>query len=701
MSVKKIFIGVLGVTAVAAGGVCVAVNHFLDSETIAREVKDLVSERYNRELVFNGELKTTFFPKVQIVLPETTLSHVGQKTPQLTLDGASVGVAVLPLLKGNIQFDAIEVRGLKGTVNAKRFVQTVDNQKATDAKAQEVTVNEGSAGALPSFIKNLKIANVTVKDCALTVYGLQDQKVYSVSNLSLETGEIALAGTTPVKIHTDFAEKTQAVSGSVDLKAMVTYEIQTLALETSDLETKLVLKQKDTETGLEVYAKHLAYTGRDVEVDTASALLTQGAMTAGVSAKRFETSGMQKWTADDVKFIFETDKTHFVNLGGYFTGTLDGLTLTSNDLDGRIDTTVNGRKKQIPFKGYVSADVQREKASLTLSGKLDESDWKLAGNVAGFNKPDVTAEVTLARFVVDDWLALEAGKAQKTAALSSDFGFVSRAWAATPARIEALNAANAHVRFAVDEVRYKALPVKKLSGAVKLQKGVLSLANTQATVADGRITANATLNADQKWTLSQNATGVKVDDVLAGLQMKPMLTGTVEMTTKLSGLGLEETAIKKTAAGSVTAEVKNAVLQGISLERVAKAVRDKDAKNLVMQKGDSTVFTNMRGVMTVKDGVVTVNPFTGQSAVASVNGQVKLGLIDESIAGTVSATLATSAAGRQVTVPIALSGALSEPQYGIDVASAIKANLSQEVKAKAQEKIEEKLGKLFDRLNRK
>ena len=110
---RKVVIGIASVAVIAVGAVGVAVTYFLDSETIAKELQKEVASRLNRELVFNGQLETKFFPKVEIVLPPTTLSYEGQSKPQFTLTGAKIGVAVLPLLKGDIQFDAVSVQGLK------------------------------------------------------------------------------------------------------------------------------------------------------------------------------------------------------------------------------------------------------------------------------------------------------------------------------------------------------------------------------------------------------------------------------------------------------------------------------------------------------------------------------------------------------------------------------------------------------------
>ena len=182
---KKIIIGVVAIAVIVVGALWAAVTFFLDSATIADQLKKEAASRLNRELVFTGELQTTFFPKVQIVLPQTSLSYEGKKDPQFVLNGAQIGVAVMPLLTGNVQFDEVVVDGLRGIVNLKRLAQkTQKAQQEPETKQAAATSEEGS-----SFIKNLEVAGVEVKNSALTVYGLQDQKVYTVSHLNLKTGK--------------------------------------------------------------------------------------------------------------------------------------------------------------------------------------------------------------------------------------------------------------------------------------------------------------------------------------------------------------------------------------------------------------------------------------------------------------------------------------------------------------------------------
>ena len=62
---RKIVIGVVGVGVVVTGAMWAAATYFLDNATIAEQLKKETAQRFNRTLVFQGELQTKFFPKIQ------------------------------------------------------------------------------------------------------------------------------------------------------------------------------------------------------------------------------------------------------------------------------------------------------------------------------------------------------------------------------------------------------------------------------------------------------------------------------------------------------------------------------------------------------------------------------------------------------------------------------------------------------------
>ena len=134
----------------------------------------------------------------------------------------------------------------------------------------------------------------------------------------------------------------------------------------------------------------------------------------------------------------------------------------------------------------------------------------------------------------------------------------------------------------------------------------------------------------------------------------------------------------------------------LSLEKVASAVRAKNAAGLVMHPQDETRFSVLSVNASVGNGVLDVRSVQGKASFAEVNGQMKVGLLDNTLSGDVSAKLATSVDGRRVTVPIKLGGTIQSPTYGINIEAALKEGVKTVIEeAVKNPKILEGLGKLF------
>ena len=686
---RKVIIGIVALAVIIVGGLWAAATFFLDSATIADQVKKEVANRYNRELVFNGELRTNFFPKIQIVLPRTSLSFEGKKDPQFMLENASVGVAVMPLLSGNVQFDEVVINGLRGSINLKRLAQKTNESKTEQETAKPA--QEQASG--DSFIKTLEVAGVEVTNAAFNVYGVQGEKVYTVSGMNLKTGALGLKGTTPVSFNANFSEKTQSVSGSLNVSTTATYDLETLDVQLANLKTALKYNQNKDTVEATLETPSVKYVKSDVTISDAKASVAMGTgLSAQLNVKGLATQAMKNWTLDGVSGSVNLDKTTSATVSGNFSGGIEVPSVKSERLTGSIKTKINNIDVTIPFNGMISAQIPQESASVSLNGEFDKEMFSVNANVKGFTKPTVTGQVQLNALTVDKWIAAAPVKT----ASGFDWSPIRKAIAQKVERITALDAANANISVKLNQLKYQKLLVNKIGTTAKLQNGTLGLNNISAQVCGGTVGGQLSLTALQQWNV--NLTAAKIDSrcLLEGLSLPDQLTGSIRANVKIAGNGLDETAIKKTAKGSMSAQIDRAVLRGISLEKVAAAVRAKNPSGFVASPNDSTQFTALNATASVGNGTLSVTSLNGKSSVAEVSGQIQIGLIDSSLNGRVSAKLATSSDGRRVTVPIALSGTLQEPKYGVDIAAAIVSNVENIIKNEPQ-KLLEGLGRLLRR----
>ena len=694
---RKIVIGVVGVGVVVTGAMWAAATYFLDNATIAEQLKKETAQRFNRTLVFQGELQTKFFPKIQIVLPPTTLSFEGSDKPQFTLNGAEVGVAVLPLLKGNVQFDAVVIDGLKGQVNVSRFLKKIHERPTQEADSQTVTINESeknNANQDSSFIKNLEVASLEIRNAALTAYGLQSQKVYAVDSLNLSTGKLGLSGTTPVKFSTRFAEKTQGLSGQVAFNSTVAYDIKTMSVSMEKPSITVSANKKEQSISAEVKANLLKYASKDVLAQGANITAKVNDVSVMGIFNSAETKQMQTWSLEGLNVNVSKADTVKANINGDFAGEIEAFSLQSKKLGGNVQANLGHAVLQVPFNGQVSM-TPGEKVDLKLKGKLDNSPWESEVELVGFNVPTINGYFTLDSFVADKWLKVSGQETKKVS--SSTVSVISQTYAASTSNLDVLNRANGRFGIHVNTLKYQGLTVSNFDTTLSLSKGVLSFNNLLANACSGTFSGKGQINTAEKWSFDLNAKGVDTQALMQALGSEAKLYGKANATVKLAGLGLEKTALLKSANGQISVSANNAVLKGLSLEKVGNAVKAKKVTGLIMKDEDQTRFSILSASANISNGVLNIHSLDGKTSVAEVKGNVTVGLIDESLSGLITAKLATSVDGRRISVPIKLGGTIQAPSYGIDLEAALKAGVKDVIKeaTKDPKKIIQGLEKLF------
>ncbi len=694
---RKIVIGVVGVGVVVTGAMWAAATYFLDNATIAEQLKKETAQRFNRTLVFQGELQTKFFPKIEIVLPPTTLSFEGSDKPQFTLNGAEVGVAVLPLLKGDVQFDAVVIDGLRGQVNVSRFLKKIHERPTQEADSQTVTINESeknNANQDSSFIKNLEVASLEIRNAALTAYGLQSQKVYAVDSLNLSTGKLGLSGTTPVKFSTRFAEKTQGLSGQVAFNSTVAYDIKTMSVSMEKPSITVSANQKEQSISAEVKANLLKYASKDVLAQGANITAKVNDVSVMGIFNSAETKQMQTWSLEGLNVNVSKADTVKANINGDFAGEIEAFSLQSKKLGGNVQANLGHAVLQVPFNGQVSM-TPGEKVDLKLKGKLDNSPWESEVELVGFNVPTINGYFTLDSFVADKWLKVSGQETKKVS--SSTVSVISQAYAASTSNLDVLNRANGRFGIHVNTLKYQGLTVSNFDTTLSLSKGVLSFNNLLANACSGTFSGKGQINTAEKWSFDLNAKGVDTQALMQALGSEAKLYGKANATVKLAGLGLEKTALLKSANGQISVSANNAVLKGLSLEKVGNAVKAKKVTGLIMKDEDQTRFSILSASANISNGVLNIHSLDGKTSVAEVKGNVTVGLIDESLSGLITAKLATSVDGRRISVPIKLGGTIQAPSYGIDLEAALKAGVKDVIKeaSKDPKKIIQGLEKLF------
>jgi AsmA protein len=174
----------------------------------------------------------------------------------------------------------------------------------------------------------------------------------------------------------------------------------------------------------------------------------------------------------------------------------------------------------------------------------------------------------------------------------------------------------------------RGLVMQNLSAAVKLARGKLDIAPLTATLYNGKLTGNASLDAAHDNALATRFTldGVAVGPLLADVAKRSPLTGTGSVAANLATRGRNAETMRDNLGGTLQLRLRDGAIKGFD---VARALRDlKQVVSGGKQGGPSdvpadasreTAFSRMDADLALAQGVATIKRLDVVSPVLQVS----------------------------------------------------------------------------------
>ena len=187
-----------------------------DSNAYKAQIIQLVKEKKQRTLKLDGDIKLTFFPSIGARLGKISLSEFNSEKEFAAIDGASVSVALLPLLFRQLVVDEVALSGAKvQIIKFKDGSNNFDDLMGKTDKAASTAPRQEPAK--PGAAVTFDIAAVTIQKAQLSYRDEAKGAQYTLKDINLKTGRIA--NNTPCKI--DFAGVMQANEPKLDIAAQL------------------------------------------------------------------------------------------------------------------------------------------------------------------------------------------------------------------------------------------------------------------------------------------------------------------------------------------------------------------------------------------------------------------------------------------------------------------------------------------------
>jgi AsmA protein len=675
------------VFGIAAGAVVAAilligllVSVFFDPNDYRGEIADQVRQKTGRTLEIDGDLKLGIFPWLAVDMGSARLSEApgfGDQ-PFLEIQAARAGIRLMPLLRKEIKIselrlDGLRLRLLKDASGRANWSDLEGESTAGEAKAASPEDSPGMA--------SLEIGGIVVKDAAVF---WQDRQ----TGQTLELTEFALA-TGPVKMG-------QAVDLDTSFLLALDKELAVRVAASSKLEASEDLNA----VAARDLALDLDVTGPGLPGGSVRATSSVQSVDLGMQAGELHVKGL-KVEALGASLEAQLDGTGVLSASPRIKGTLQVPSLSPRDILSKLGSAVDtGDPKALTeFSLAATLDYDGKTANLTdLAATLDQTRLQGRLSLLDIQKQAFSFDLALDSLDLDRYLpppeASESGTREQDAT-DSEFDLSS------------LKTLNATGQLKAGELRLSGLVFTDAQVSVDASNGVLRLHPLKTRFYGGQYDGDVRLDASGEQaslSLNEHLVGVQLAPVLKVLSKHEFLSGSAGGGFTLSATGKSVKGMLASLAGNLDLSVTDGALEGVDLVYELQRAQSLLAKQAPPARTGAarTLFDAMKVSAKVDKGVLTSDDLDISASVLKVTGAGGVSLVEQTLDYKLNARVQEAPpadAGqdlgqlRGATIPLRISGTLSEPKVSVDIQGAVKEKLQEELEDTLREKLKKKLFK--------
>lgn len=673
------------------------------------EIIQFVKERTQRELVLQGDIKVTFFPKLGLDSGKLSLSQRNSAKEFASVNNARLYIAWWPLVKRQLVFDRVEINGIHANViRLKDGSTNFDDLLISDEHLAPLTFD---------------IDSVRITDSSINWQDELESQRLSLHDLQLETGRLADKAPSNLTANFRLDSERAHISTKVHLTSRLFFDRAAGRYEFADLDGKLEGAAGqvsnlalDFKGSLDSYPAQglltaeefvISATGKYGQRDLAVKFAVPNMKfdRQGFSGTQLALDAQLSQTSETAMLLLQLPAFEAVNrifstteISADFDFKADGRTLHGKFTSplsinyeaapklklGAIVATLAGNHPVLSgeitanAKGNIEVDYAGQTAKLGLDAKIDESRFKANFTLKDFSHPVYTAEIIanrldLDRYLSGDWIkhVLDDAAPFTTAGLKD----------------VVLQGSLRAGEFKLDKFKGSNLAVD-----VKIDKSMITVSPITARLYGGTLTGNINMTAHESPTVSirQNLKGLQMGALLTRTGGAGRLGGKATVDLDIGTQGNTVGELRKALSGNISLAVAHGYLAGINLRSaLIDGKKDLGMKNperaVVANFTDLTDFTELTSKFNFKDGNVNGTGFVMKSPLMLTTGEGEFDLVS----GVMNYRLKTTVSNlvnrrtsaelldlKGVTVPVRVSGPYATPNITFDFAAASGGNVA-------------------------
>jgi AsmA protein len=642
---------------------------FVDPNRYRGDIERAAKEHTARVLVIRGKLELKIFPWLALSVHDVQLSNptgFGAQ-PFMTVQNASIGVKLLPLLGKRLEVSRIALDGVNLNLVSRGDENNWKDLSEPKGSAERAPRTPGSQGT--ATIEGVDLAKSTL------VYRDELKKsTTQIANLELHTGRLEMG-----------PERTAV--GNVELQG--SYLAHAAEQQGSEQAKPLAFSLHTAGLTLDSAAQTLAPA--KVEVKVGDFALVVSVAGEKISTERVLTGSVAAPTTSARKLL--------QSLGIAPPTTRDSQALSALGLQTNFRLT----RKTLQLSALqLTLDDTRVQGTAAIED-LAASELSFDLNVNGINVDRYRAPVDKTK----SKRPATAPPAPKTPP--------------TPLPLETLRKLDARGTLRVGSLTFSNIVFTDLVTPLAAKDGHIRLGPTQARLYGGSYNGDIVLDArpvQAQLSLNEHVQATDIAPLMKAAFDSARISGRADANVAVTGVGNTDDALIRSLSGKIDANVKQGALNGIDIAYELQRANALLKREVPPQRTGParTVFNTLQTSGTLDKGVLRIDDLRMETGFLKVRGRGTLDTATEAINYQLvtsvnkvpanGATAGRDAAGgldalRSVDVPLTITGTLSSPTVRPDIEALAKGKLGQEVQQKAGDLVKKKLGdKLKDLFGR-
>lgn len=551
----KIFLIVIAALVALLAATVFVITQVIDPNDFKPQIREQALAQANLDLEIPGELAWQFWPSLGVSLGRTEARIAGEEDLFAGINSASVGVAVWPLLFGQVEMDGVTLDGLE--VN---LVETADGANWEKIGPQDDTgedtapSEEEQSGESGTMDIPLTIPSVAITDGKIRYRNTTDGTDIRVEHFNFNAQDVSLEEPFPMQMSLRYQDQSDM---RVDLNLDTTLaadldnnhfvlDPMTLDADIAGMTTNPVSVHLEQKLDVNLDEDRAQIT--DLLLEAAGTRTTGNATVTGLTGE-MKVAGQINTEPFDANQALEA-------IGEAPIATRDDSALSKVALSATLDGPANSVMVN-PLK--ITLD------SSTLSGKAGLENMETGKIVFDLNLDKIT---------LDGYLPPESEEPESGAPSGAGGGTGGKQGGTTQLSdselipVESLRPLLLDGSLKIGELNYDTIKASDIVFAVSAKDGVLRLTKASGNTLQGGFNANGRLDVSgntPRITFNQKVSSMQLQPVVAMALDKDLAKGIFSMDLDFSASGNSEKALVNSAKGNASMNLADGTVRGLNL----------------------------------------------------------------------------------------------------------------------------------------